>query len=146
MRSLHENLKFTKLQDPLIRTADANTSSVDMLGYGSLALGALIGITGDTLSGSVKVEVEVEESDDNTTFTDVANADLTNYVTGTNVGTVAVIDDNAEDDVLVTTGYKGSKRYVRMVMNFTGTHTNGIETAAFAVQGHPELSPTVDPT
>lgn len=146
MRSLHENLKFTKLQDPLIRTADANSTAVDMLGYSSLVLGALVGITGDTLSGSVKLEVEVEESDDNSTFTDVANADLTNYVTGTNPGTIAVIDDNAEDDVLVTTGYKGAKRYVRLVFNFTGTHTNGIETAAFAVQGHAELQPVNDPT
>ncbi len=146
MRSLHENIKITKLLDPLIRTADANSTAVDVLGYESLVMAAMIGITGDTLSGSVKVEVEVEESDDNSTFTDVANADLTNYVTGTNVGTIAVIDDNAEDDVIVSTGYKGSKRYVRLVFNYTGTHTNGIEVAAFSVQGHPAIAPVTSPT
>ena len=34
-------------------------------------------------------------------YTAVANADLTNYVTGTNVGTVAVIDAPAEDSLVV---------------------------------------------
>ena len=53
-----------------------------------------------------------------TTYTAVANADLTNYVTGTNVGTVAVVNSNATASTVYQVGYRGSKRYVKGNLNF----------------------------
>jgi tRNA G37 N-methylase Trm5 len=87
-----------------------------------------VGDSGDTLSGSVMVELELEESDDNTTYTDCANAALENAttgatgaVTGTNLGTFAVIDAPTEDSAMFYVRYVGSKRYSRVVVNKTGT-------------------------
>jgi len=105
-----------------------------------------IGISGDTLSGSVYAEIEVEESDDDATYTDVADADLTNYVTGTNTGTICKIDDAAEDPAIHGTSYIGDARYVRSVVNLTGTHTNGIEVAVAVVLGHAHNTPVNSPT
>lgn len=136
MRDLYSNLSVSQLIDPDTLTADANSTAVDLQGYSSLMLVANVGASGDTLSGSVKIELEVEESDDNVTFTDVANADLHKSVTGTNVGTFAVIDDAAEDDAVYITGYQGNKRYVRVVANLTGTHTNGTPVSVSAIRGH----------
>ena len=119
---------------PLIRTADANSASLDLQQYRNAFFLNYIGITGDTLSGSIKLELEVQESDDDSTWAACADADVRTTVTGTNTGTVAVIDDNAEDDVVVLAEYTGTKRYVRMVHNFTGTHTNGIETAVIGLR------------
>lgn len=134
-----------------VRTADANGLAINMAGFESLMFVALVGISGDVLSGSVFAELEVEEADDDGTgspgaFTDVANADLSKYVTGTNPGTFALVDDPAEDDAIFVTTYRGSKEWVRAVVNLTGTHTNGIPIAIAAIRGHPHVTPTDRPT
>lgn len=140
-RDLYNNLGVRMAVEPQVATADVTGDTVDTLGYGSVMLAVPVGASGDTLSGSVKIELEVEESDDNSTWTDVADADLHNAVTGTNTGTFAVIDDPAEDDAVYVTGYRGAKRYVRIIANLTGTHTNGTEIAGVAILGHPSFSP-----
>lgn len=141
MKDLFSNLAVTQLIDPATITSDTNGSSVDMQGYNSLMMVANIGESGDTLSGSVKIEMELEESDDDATFTDVADANMVGEVAGTNDGTFAVVDDAAEDDARYICGYKGTKRYVRPVINVTGTHTNGTPIGVTALQGHAENAP-----
>lgn len=134
MNDLLNNSAESQILDPVVITADADSASVDLAGYGGVTFYALVGESGDTLSGSVKIELEVEESDDDSTFTDVANADLSNSVTGTNVGTFAVIDAAAEDDAVYAVSYRGNSRYVRAVVNVTGTHTNGTPVGVLAIR------------
>lgn len=142
MRDLVSKIKDALALAVAVFTADANGVTIDTQGYGSCAFVANVGASGDTLSGSVKAELEVEESDDGSTWTDVANEDLTHYVTGTNDGCFAVVDDGAEDEAVYRTGYIGNKRYVRAVVNLTGTHTNGIPIGVVARLGNPAFSPT----
>lgn len=107
-------------------TTDINGAAVNCQASHGAVFIASVGVTGDTLSGSVKLELELEHSDDGTNWSDCANTDLSAAVAGTNPGTWAVIDDNAEDDVAKSVTYIGEKTYVRPVVNKTGTHTNGI--------------------
>ena len=141
MKDLYSGLAADFGVETVVVTADANGASIDMQGYNSLMVIGAIGASGDTLSGSVYIELELEESDDDSTFTDVADADLQNSVTGTNTGTFAVINDPAEDSQVYKTGYKGTKRYVRPVVNVTGTHTNGTPIALLMVRGNAESGP-----
>jgi hypothetical protein len=116
------------------RTADANGATIDRQGGEDLTLVANVGVSGDTLSGSVKILLEVEHSDDGSTWTDCADADILGAVTGgATTGTFAVIDDPAEDDAVYTCAYVGGKRYVRIVDNLVGTHTNGTPISAVAL-------------
>lgn len=133
LRDLFHKTGVESLKIPATITADSNSSSVDLANKQGVILAAHIGNSADTLSGSVYLEVEVEHSDDDSTFTDCADADIFNAVTGTNTGTIAKIDAPAEDSLVVLTGYKGSKRYVRLVFNVTGTHTNGVPVSAVAI-------------
>ena len=126
LKDIEANLRHDQVIDPVTLTADADSSSIDMKDYRHCAFYALVGESGDTLSGSVYVELELEESADDSTFTDVADAHITNAVDGTNDGTFAKIDAAAEDDAVFMTQYSGPARYVRAVVNVTGTHTNGI--------------------
>ena len=141
IRDLYSNLKVTKAIENATKTADGDGAGIDTLGYDSLMFAANIGVSGDTLSGSVKIELELEESDDDSVYTDVADADLKNFVAGTNDGTWAVVDDAAEDDAVYICEYRGSKRYARAVINVTGTHTNGTPIDILAIQGHAHLKP-----
>ena len=111
--SLYSNTGMTLLLTPATRTADANSTGFDTRNSDDVTIAFIVGASGDTLSGSVYIECELEESDDNSVWTDVADVDVTNSVTGTNTGTAAKIDDPAEDDTIVKVGYKGYKHWSR---------------------------------
>jgi hypothetical protein len=137
MQDLKNKVDYQIAMTAAVKTADDNGDSVDLQNNDSCTITAVVGASGDTLSGSVYIELELEESTDNSTWTDCADADVQGSVTGTNTGTFAVIDDAAEDDAIYTAGYLGDARYVRMVANVTGTHTNGTPIGAVAVMGNP---------
>ena len=138
IKDLANNLDLTNALTPLIRTADVDSASIDLQQHNNGAFICTIGITGDTLSGSVYLECAMEESTDDSVWTAVADADVLNTVTSLDAltGVVASIDDNAEDDVVVLAEYTGKLRYIRMTFDFTGTHTNGIETAVIGVKSN----------
>jgi hypothetical protein len=132
--SIYTNYKVTQLIDPATLTADTNSSSVDMQGYNECLLLVNCGESGDTLASDLKWEFEVEESADDSTFTDVADADLINYVAGTNDGCFAVVDAAAEDDARYITAYRGTSRYVRVVANAVGSVSSGMPISVTAFQ------------
>lgn len=131
---LENQTTISQVIDPVVVTADALSSAIDMTGFRDLTAMVAVGESGDTLSGSVYIELEMQESDDNSTYTACADADITNAVTGTNTGTFALIDAAAEDDAVYVSQYLGSKQYVKVNVNVTGTHTNGTPIGALAVQ------------
>ena len=72
---------------------------------------------------------------------DAADADVQGYVSGTNDGCFAVIDAAAEDDAAYACTYRGSARYVRPVINVSGTHNNGTPIGIIAIRHGAETLP-----
>lgn len=105
---------------PQVATGAVNGEGVDLRGAESVAvvvsIGAITGSSGDAA-------VTLEESDDNSTFTDVADADII----GTEPTALA-------QNTTYRFGYKGSKRYVRAVFALGGE--TDVAVAAMAVKGH----------
>lgn len=119
---------------PQVGQTDITGAEVDTQDSIGVGLVAHIGLSGDTLSGSVKCELEVQHSDvSGSGYVACADADIDAAVTGTNTGTFAVIDAAADDEQIYKANYKGNKRYIRVVANFTGTHTNGMPLAVQAI-------------
>ena len=142
-KDLISNLQTAVALEAQVLTVSADGADVDRKGAnGNVMYLANVGLSGDTLSGSVMIELEIEESDDGISYTDVANTDLSNSVTGTTPGTFAVIDLAGEDQAIYKTEYRGSKRYSRVVANLTGTHTNGTPVGVESQIGSPQLAPT----
>ena len=121
---------------PANRTEDANGTGVDLQFFESALVVAQVGAEGDTLSGSVKIDLKLEHSDDNSAFTAVAQTDVTDATIATG-GIFATIDANAEAPAIHQLSYVGGKRYIRVVDDRTGTHTNGTPTSAIVVKGNP---------
>jgi hypothetical protein len=151
-RDLVNNIKLVNLIKPIVVNNDSEggsstTDGVDTKGFDSVVLAALFGDSGDTLSGSVYFEVKLEHSDDNDTFTAVTESNYVLLPEGGIAaapaagGVIATIDAPAEDQVVVAVGYVGPKRYVRLFIDTTGTHTNGTPITTLALLGHPHLSP-----
>lgn len=128
------DIKTTVLPQLAIGTTDLTGSAVDTQGAVGVGLVAHVGTSGDTLSGSVKLEFEVQHSDaSGSGFAACADADIDAAVTGTNTGTFAVVDDGAEDALVYKCNYIGNKRYVKVLVNLTGTHTVGTPVSVVAV-------------
>lgn len=104
---------------------DTEGTGVDLRGYNRALVQFLVGATAETLSGSLYICLEVEESADNSTFTDCADASLSDTVTGATTGTMAKIISSTADNVLVEAEYKGTSRYIRGVVNLVGNHAAG---------------------
>jgi hypothetical protein len=143
--SLYANTQITSLLVPAVRNTDVASTHLDLQNCDDAVLVVHLGDSADSLSGSNYIEVEIQESDTTTDgdFTAVANADLTNYSSEatTNVGTIAKIDAAAEDQVAVFCGYKGSKRYIRAKLNFTGTHSTGTPCSVVGLRGRNRQAP-----
>lgn len=133
MRDIHSSQKPVQSLKPATRTADASGTGVDLQGFEGANVQYDFGTSGDTLSGTVKLQATLDESDDNSTFTAVASDDI--------IGTLPLVDDPAEDDAIHQVGYRGNKRYIRAGFDFTGTHTNGIPCATTVVKGAPRHGP-----
>jgi hypothetical protein len=116
-------LKVTSVLDPIAKEADCDGTVVDLLGYHDVAFYVHFGLSAATLSGTVKIEAQVQHCNDNSTWVACPNADLSSYVTGSAVGTFALVDAAAEDEQIYSVQYVGTKRYVKLVIKFIGTHT-----------------------
>ena len=123
MRDLKNNLSEATSLAPAARTATANGTGVDLRGYDSAQVLFVVGAITDGTHTP-----KVQESDDDSTYTDVAAADQD--------GTLANIAANTNQVV----GYKGTKRYLRAVSTVSGATTGGVYSAV-VIRGNPEHAP-----
>ena len=140
MRDLSNNISPAVSLPVAVRTAAANGTGVDLQGYESATILVDVGAEGDTLSSSVHFEVSLEESDDNSTFTDVAQAGIIDGTISSG-GIFLKLDGTTGGDPdstggIFRVGYVGGKRYIRVVLAKTGTHSNGTPLGAMVVRGH----------
>jgi len=116
------------LHGPVVLAADdttTDTSSVDLSDSNAVTVRIAYGTAGDTLSSSVKFSVKLQESDDDSTFTDVAAAECVTTAGLASANTFGDIDDLAEDNAIYSLGYIGNARYLRARITSTGSHVTG---------------------
>lgn len=130
MRDLKSNIKPVQSLVPISRTAAANGTGVDTLGFNSACVVFNCGAIGGTVSPTFTFEVQ--ESSDNATFTAVADADLR--------GTEPVV---TTANVVATVGYIGNKRYIRAAVKTVSGTSPTLDCAASVILGHPAVAPTV---
>jgi len=133
---------------PAVRTATALSASCDLAGYEGCTARIHVGTFGTSQSASVYIEAEVQDSDDDSTYAAVANANLDfpsafSARTGTAVGTFFQSKTDAAADAagLYEVGYHGLKRYVKVNVRFTGTHGTGTPTAVSFTRALPRDCP-----
>lgn len=123
-KDLNKDIATATSLAPAARTATANGTGVDLQGFGSCAVVWNVGAITDGTHTP-----KLQESDDNSTFTDVAAADQS--------GTLAALVASTNQEV----GYLGRKRYVRAVITVTGSPSTGGVYAALVVRGGAKTLP-----
>ena len=135
MRDLKSGLALDESLNAIVKDADTNCTAIDSQGFSSVMHVVNVGAPGITFSTTHKVEIELEHSDDNATFTDVTGG------TVDSAGIFQTIDANGDCNKVYAIGYVGGKRYSRVVLNFSGTHGTGTVFGVVGVKGHPLHGP-----
>lgn len=146
MRDLHSEITVVQTIPAKLHqesTASVNGTGVDGSRHFAVEHIVNVGISLETLSGSLKTTLYLEDSADNSTYAAVTDAA---YIIGDMVtlasGIFAVIDAAAEDPAVFNIGYRGPQRYSRVRALFTGNHSTGTPLGAVAIKGEPRFSGT----
>jgi len=137
MRDLYHNVLATQHLNPVVSTTTKTSTAIDLQGYNSAIVLFSMGLSGDTLSGSVYWTLKLQHSDDNSTYTDLAAGDLNSS------SLTSVVNSSALDETVYNFGYQGAKRYLKAVATPTGTHTNGTPIGVVALRGTAVYAPVV---
>jgi hypothetical protein len=131
MKDIYNMLDSDASINVLARAATVTGSGVDLQGYqGALAI-AVIG--SEWVGNAGSYALKLQESADNSTFSDVAAGDI--------LGTQPTLSGQiGRGDILW--GYKGSKRYVRAVATHTGDTSTNVTFGVIIVKGLKGHGPT----
>ena len=142
MFDLKNNIQLVESLNAIVKDADTNSTGIDTQGANSAMVIVNVGAPGITFSGTNKVDIKLEDSADNSTFAAVTN---NNFVTGGTVDSAGIwqtIDANGECNAVYGLGYVGPERYIRVVLDFSGTHGTGTSFGVVGALGNLESSPT----
>ena len=142
MFDLKNNIELVESLNAIVKAADTNCTGIDTQGFNSSMVIVTVGAPGITFSTSNKVDIKLEVSSDNSTFTAVTN---NNFVTGGTVDSSGIwqtIDANGDCNAVYGIGYVGPERYYRVVLDFSGTHGTGTVFGVVGAQSNPLHAPT----
>jgi hypothetical protein len=133
---------------PILKSATVLGSACDLLGFEGCIARFHCGVFGDSQSATVYIEAELQDSDDGVTYAAVADA-LLDFPsafaarTGHAVGTFFQSKTDAAADTagLYEIGYRGAKRYLKVNIRLTGTHTSGTIVSASFLRMLPREAP-----
>ncbi len=116
LRSLKEKFYAVFLSCAAV-TADTLSAAFDTKGLSNA--GFLVTVGNFSFDGTNKVALEVQHSDDDSTYTAVAAEDLYSYETAPNIA--KVLDAAGDANKVHLISYRGNKRYLKLNQNVSGT-------------------------
>lgn len=125
---------------PAVLDADNTPAAIDIGNYGAAIVLIHVGIGGITFTADNKVEFKLTHSDDNSTYTAVAQEDVKGVTVGTGGIVRSLVAAHAAAS-LTKVGYHGGKRYLKLLADFSGTHSSGTPMSAVVVAGEPFVAP-----
>lgn len=143
MHDIHSRMSVAVLIGNATLAADNTPAAVDLRGFGAAEVLLAIGAGGITFSGTNKIEFVLTHSDDDSSYSNVTTADMLG-VTVASGGIIKSLVAAHAAAAVYRFGYKGSKRYLKLLADFSGTHGAGTPIAATLIKGHAESGPTAN--
>lgn len=140
MHDIHSGISVATLIGAAVLAADNTPAAVDLRGFDGAEILLAIGAGGITFSGTNKIEFVLTHSDDDSTYTAVADADMLG-VSGISSGIIKSLIAAHAAAASYRFGYKGGKRYLKLLADFSGTHGTETAIAAMVVKGSPDIAP-----
>lgn len=141
MRDSENNITVVQAIGPVVAAADVTSAAVDLQGFDAATIIVQTGIGGITFTGTNKIEYVLTHSDDDSTYTAVAQIDVTDNVTVASNGIIRSLVAAHAAPTAVKVGYVGGKRYLKVMADFSGTHGTGTPLSVAIIKGRPNLLP-----
>lgn len=124
-----QDLAHTDTASAILDTSKAAGAEIQVM------IGALTGVTGSNYLTPV-----LQESDTivGTDFTEVASSNI--------IGGFSKVDSTSEDSVIQRAGYIGTKRYIRVNLDYTGTGITAGVVGVTGVLAYPTYAPMSAPS
>lgn len=133
MKDIHSGVTSLVALAAAALSADTNGPTIDLKGFDGCLLVLNVGVGGITFSGTNKVDFILQESDDGSAWTAVADRDILGQAATVVDGKVRTLSAAHAAAATYRFGYKGYKRYVRIVADFSGTHGTATPMSAIAI-------------
>lgn len=130
MKDIHSGMTVAAIFGPVAMNADNTPAAIDLRGYDAAELILGIGIGGITFDGSNKIEFKLTHSDDDSTYDAVTVADMVGLASVGSGGIIKSLVAAHSAAAVYRFGYRGGRRYLKLLADFTGTH--GSATPVFA--------------
>lgn len=138
LRNMGARLKFIQQLFSASVSASVNSTGVDCESFGSMLF--LLSVGTFAFTGSNKITVKMQYSDDNSTWADVPVAEMyPDKNEGGVAGVLQILDATGEDAQAYFYEYRGSKRYARLALVVAGTVAAPI--AVTSMGSYAELMP-----
>jgi hypothetical protein len=144
MRDIHSSLLASILIEAATLAADNTPSAVDLQGYDAAEIVLAIGAGGITFSGTNKIELKLTHSDDDTTYSAVTVDDMLGLSSVGSGGIIKSLVAAHASAGVYRCGYRGGKRYLKLLADFSGTHGTGTPMAAILLKGRGFNRPEAD--
>lgn len=136
MKDIHSNASFALMFGPVTLAADNTPAAIDLQGYAGAEIVLGIGVGGITFDATNKVEFKLTHSDDDSTYAAVEIADMLGLASVGSGGIIKSLTAAHAAAAVYRFGYKGNKRYLKLLADFSGTHGTGTPLFAAVMKGH----------
>ncbi|OJU12748.1 MAG: hypothetical protein BGN85_08775 [Alphaproteobacteria bacterium 64-11] len=143
MKDVHSESTYDILIGAATLAADNTPAAVDLQGYAGAEVVLAIGAGGITFSDTNKIEFVLTHSDDDSTYTNVTDADMLG-VSGISNGIIKSLTSAHAAATVSRFGYIGGKRYLKLLADFSGTHGTGTPIAALCEKEYGYDNPQAD--
>lgn len=136
MKDLHSKLLASVAIGAATLAADNTPAALDLQGYDSAEILLAIGAGGITFDATNKIEFKLTHSDDDSTYTAVDVDDMLGLSSVGSGGIIKSLVAAHASAAVYRYGYKGGKRYLKLLADFSGTHGTGTPIAATLLKGN----------
>ncbi len=145
MQDLSHNIGINNSIINAVKTTGANGSTVDLQGFENATAVVTVGAEGDTLAANLYFTVALQHSDDDSTWSNATQTDIVNGTIAAD-GIFLKLDGTTGGNPDTTggewqVGYVGGKRYVRLVLAKSGTHSTGTPMSGVIIKSTPRNAP-----
>lgn len=144
MKDLHSGLTVAAAIDAATLTDDNTPEAVDLRGFKGAEIILAIGAGGITFSDTDKIEFTLIHSDDDSSYEAVTVDDLLGVAAVGEGGIVKALVAAHATAAVYRFGYVGTRRYLKLLAAFSGSHTTGTPVAALVIKGHGQINPQAD--
>ena len=125
---------------PAVLDADSTPAAIDMRNFGAAVICLSVGAGGITFTSSNKIEFKLTHSHDDSTYEAVTQDDVKGVTVGDGGIIKSLVAAHAAASI-TEIGYHGGRGYLKLLADFSGTHSTGTPLSAVVVRCNPYVAP-----